>query len=61
MAVNSLSKLNFNCTIQELKLSRHTRLLSTSAHFNCTIQELKHVGVIVSDDKILISIAPYRN
>ena len=35
--------INFNCTIQELKLGKWRRWTSESLNFNCTIQELKHV------------------
>ena len=33
---------NFNCTIQELKLTVASILSVSNKHFNCTIQELKH-------------------
>ena len=40
---------HFNCTIQELKLSKKFFVLVILFHFNCTIQELKldHIEKIV--------------
>ena len=59
--VPPILRLNFNCTIQELKPIAQAAFFLRSLDFNCTIQELKQdiIKGVMKKDKI--SIAPYRN
>ena len=55
------ARVNFNCTIQELKRLQQGIMYGGGRYFNCTIQELKLEKKLLRYTLGKISIAPYRN
>ena len=48
--ITTLTGVNFNCTIQELKHSLPACSIVCRTYFNCTIQELKLRALVVVQD-----------